>query len=412
MKKILIPALMAAALLPASAQTMKIHFGQITVAAPAAQTGEMAFSNSGQSLTVMGKTYNVADIDSITIDNSVVMPSSMSVAWAGGGAKVTVSADIYPQLTLDAQGGYVSVVANAALQQEVIYTLSGTSADGGFYMDGEYKAGIVLDGLTLTSKRGAAIDVENGKRIDVVLNDGTVNTLADDASGQQKACFFINGHAEFEGAGQLVLTGNKKHAFSSDEYTYFKKSTGTVRVLSAAGDGFNVNQYFRMAGGTLEIANTKGDGIDVGITKDATDELNGQMMIEGGSVKVSVAAEDVKGLKSDSLMTISGGTVEANVSGNGSKGISTNSDLVINQASGGSTLVKMVVTGTTYKPGDPVLEAKCRGIKVDRDFTLDGGHIDIKATGQSSKAVSVDGTFYWKSGTKNCYVDATNTVQQ
>jgi hypothetical protein len=121
-----------------------------------------------------------------------------------------------------------------------------------------------------------------------------------------------------------------------------------------------------------------------------------------------VAAEDVKGLKCDSAMTISAGTIEATVSGNGSKGISSGTDLLIAQKTGVPTKVKMVVPGTTYMPGDAELEAKCRGIKVKGDFTFDGGVIDIVATGAKSKEISVDGYYYYKSGSINCYVDSAN----
>lgn len=153
----------------------------------------------------------------------------------------------------------------------------------------------------------------------------------------------------------------------------------------------HVEQYFKMEGGTVNIRGTKGDCVDVSAAKNITDEFNGQVFIEGGSLTMDVAADDVKGLKSDAEFTISGGTVTASVSGLGTKGISSGGNLLINQTSGNASLVKMTVTGTTYMSGDPLLESKCRGIKVKGEFTFDGGTIDIIATGAKSKAISCGG---------------------
>ena len=45
----------------------------------------------------------------------------------------------------------------------------------------------------------------------------------------------------------------------------------------------------------------------------------------------------------------------------------------------------MTVSGGIYKPGDALLESKCRGIKVKGDFTFDGGNINMTVTGQKGQ---------------------------
>lgn len=410
MKRIASLLLLAVAVTGLSAQTMKIHSGQVTVAVPAAEAGQMAYTEGGTRLTVMGRTYETSAIDSITMDRADVEPYTVRVDYQGAQARVLVSGDVAPQLDIKASGADVSIQAEALLQEEVTYVLSGSSENGFFWMDGEYKCTLRLEGLSLHNTRGAAIDIENGKRINVVLADGTTSTLSDCEGGLQKACFFVNGHPEFSGAGTLVLTGNTKHAFASDEYTLLKPGFGTIRVERSANDGLHVDQYFRMQGGTLDIRNTVGDSVDVSITKDPTDEDNGCIFIEGGTLTLDVASDDVKGLKSENATTISGGTITAAVSGNGSKGISVGTDLLIQQKTDVPTLIDFTVTGTTYMPNDPDLESKSRGIKVKGDFTFDGGTILISATGAKAKAISVDGTYTYKSGRLNCAVDADITV--
>lgn len=408
MKKFYLLALLLSAGITATAQTLNIHSGQVTVAVTAENAGEMTYTG-GTSLTVSGVTYDLSAIDSITVDNSTVEAATVSVTYNGTLASVLVSGDIAPYMTVTVSGADVSILADATLAEEVTYRLSGTSTDGSFTMDGEYKSTVELNNLTLTSSTGAAVNIENGKRINVVIPSGTTTTLVDGANGTQKACLFVNGHAEFSGGGSLILTGNTRHAYASDEYTILGSDFGSIEVLSSTNDGLHVDQYFQMDGGTVTINNTVGDGIDVSITNDATDELNGQVFINGGTLTIDVASDDVKGIKCDSLMTIAGGTIVANVSGDGAKGISAGTDLYINQSSGNTTAITMSVTGTTYMPDDPDLESKCRGIKVKGNLYFDGGTISISATGAKSKAISVDGNYYYTSGSLDCAVDAANT---
>ena len=121
----------------------------------------------------------------------------------------------------------------------------------------------------------------------------------------------------------------------------------------------------------------------VSITKDATDEYNGQVFINGGTLNLTVAADDVKGLKSESDMTIQGGTIHADVTGNGCKGFSVGGNLLIGQAEGATTAITMNVAGTTYHKGE-IDESKCRGIKVKGNYTLAGGSIKMNVTGKKA----------------------------
>lgn len=384
------------------AQTLSVHTGEVTTVFAAASVGDMTYSDSGTALTIQGHRFAIADIDSITASPTAsVEAKTVGVNYAGTTAHVTLSGDLANLLTVTATGSNVSIMASEALADEVSYVLSGESADGSFYMDGSYKASFTLNNLQLTNAHGGgAVTIDCGKRIDIHIPTGTTTTLADAAGGTQKACFFVNGHAEFKGGGTLNVSGNTKHAYASDEYTLFKPSFGTMNVTSAVSDGLHIEQYFRMDGGTLNVTGTQGDCVDVGITKDTTDELNGQIIINAGKLSLNVAADDIKGLKSDSLITFAGGTLEAEVSGLGTKGISAGTNLIISQLTETPTLVKMNVTGTTYHKGEPD-ESKCRGIKVKGDFTFNGGTIQMSVTGKKAKGISIDGTYRYISGSTN-----------
>ena len=382
------------------AQTLKVYSGQTCITFPAAQVGQMEFSEAGTKLNIMNQAFAVADVDSITTSSAEWTSAAVDVDYAADGkAYVSVSSDVCPYLNVSVSGADVRFVGSESLQTEVDYTLHGSSANGSFYMDGPFKASLTLNNLTLQSTTGAPLTIDCGKRITVHIPTGTVNTLTDAAGGAQKACFFINGHAEFKGEGTLNVVGNTKHAYASDEYTWLKPSFGTLNVTGAVSDGLHVEQYFRMDGGTVNVSGTQGDCIDVSVTKDNTDELNGQALIQGGELHLAVTASDKKGLKTDSLCTLAGGTLYADITGDGSKGLSAGTDLVISQKTSNETKVTMNVAGTTYHKGEPD-ESKCRGIKVQGTFTFDGGTINMNVTGKKAKGIVV-GTFNYISGTTN-----------
>ncbi len=381
-KRLLSTILVVGAAATAVAQTMNIQSGQVTTAVSAEQAGEMTFANGGTELTVQGKTFNVSDITKMYIDENEVKDNTVSIVFEGTAARVVVAGNVAQHLTTTVDGAHVSIIQDADVTDEITYTLSGTSDDGSFTMDGELKATVVLDGVSLTSTRGAAIDIKNGKRITIIVNDETVNSFADAAGGAQKACFFVNGHAELEGSGTINLTGNAKHAYRSDEYTKLKKTfTGTINVVSAAADALHVGQYLEMNNGTITASNIAGDGIDVAITGDPDEEFDGQLFINGGTITATVTGDDVKALKSDSAMTITGGTLKLTATGAGSKAIGTKGSLTI---SGGTTEAHAL--GTVYHK-DQADEAKPNAIKAAGVITVEGGEVYSVAT---NKAFNTD----------------------
>ena len=408
MKQYLLLLALAGTTLTATAQTLRIEQGSVTTAFDALTLGESNFAAGGTTLTLGGKTYDVSTIDRVTINNTPVAATTVGVVYNGATAQVEISGDLAPYLTVSVDGANVNIVADASLQEEVTYLLSGTSTSGSFTLEGDYKATVAINGLHLTSNTVSLppMNILNGKRIKFLVSGS--NSFADCAGGTHKGAFFVNGHPEFEGCGYINITGNSKHAFVSDEYTQFKHSfTGTINVLGAVGDAFHIDQYLLMQGGTFKMNNIGGDGFDISFTNDATDEYNGEVFIEGGNIELNVVTPDTKGIKADAQMTISGGTISGNVSGNGTKGISVDGDLTIKGVSENPS-INLKVTGTTYAAGT-ANESKCRGIKGKGNFTFDGGTIRISATGAKSKAISVDGNYIYKSGSLNCAVDAANT---
>ena len=157
----------------ARAQTLNVKVGSVTYLFPAAQTGEMTYAD-GTQLTIMGKTFTLADVDEMTVDDSEMADGAIAVSYNGASASVTVAGNVAKYVTPVVDGAHVSIAQSSDLAEEITYTLSGASTDGEFYMSGSYKATIELNGLTLTNTTpvysGAAVHIQNGKRIKVKVS--------------------------------------------------------------------------------------------------------------------------------------------------------------------------------------------------------------------------------------------------
>ena len=388
-------------------QVLNVYRGHVVWQFPASDLGEKIYfehTDDGNNTPVIGfggSSFRTTAIDSIVVKTAETLPSSVQVNYDDTkGAWVTLAGDVAHYMSATVSGNHVSVVAARDLDKDVNYVLTGKSTNGSFYMDGHYKSALTLNGVELTNPDSAALCIENGKRIAVTLTDGTANTFTDGTGGAQKACFFINGHAEISGGGTLNITGKTKHAYASDEYTWLKPDCGAINILASANDGMHIEQYYKQEGGIVSVKGTAGDCIDVSCTSDSTDVQNGEVIIAGGTLTMNVAAEDVKGLKSENNTTISDGTINATVSGDGAKGMSVGGDLTVGQDEGATTLITMTVSGTTYHKGQED-ESKCRGIKVKGNYTLAGGKINMTVTGKKAKGIAIDGTYTYKGGTTN-----------
>ena len=338
-------------------------------------------------LTIKGTTYRLADIDSITftepteVDTTTVVADTIYVTYNGTSASVTPNVE---GITTTISGADVTLV-NANTDREMCFVLSGSSSAGSFLYEGSLKTTIRLNGLTLTGSTAEAINIKCGKRIALELADGTVNTLADaTADGGQKAAFYTKGHLEVSGSGTLNLTGNVKHAISSKEYMLIKRTAGTINITSAANDGVHAGQYFKMNGGTLKATNVKGDGIQAEATGDVGDELDGQMIVTGGTIDLTLTGQDAAALKSDSLMTISGGELTLQSTGAAVKGLKSKADLNV---TGGTFVIK--------QSGDYIVEdgepSYTTAVKASGNLTISGGKFTITNSAIAGRGLSADG---------------------
>ena len=391
----------------AAGQTLNVRVGSVVYQFPADQTGEMTYSG-GTTLTVMGKTFALAEITSMTVDNTSVTDGAVGVTYNGTSATVRVAGNVAQYLTPTVSGAHVSIVQSESLESEVTYTLDGTSADGEFYMEGSYKATVEFNGVTLTNTTpvysGAAVHIQNGKRIKVKVVTGTTNTLCDAKGGSQKACLYIKGHAEFAQKGTLNVAGNVKHGIKTGEYMTLKNAV--INITSAVGDGISCAEYFAMESGAVSIAGTGDDGIQcdldgeasTGETADHEEEDSGNIYISGGTLGLTSTGAGGKGINCDGSLTATGGTVVVRTSGNA----------VVASANG---TLSVISTSRQLDSYTSDYKSSPKGIKVDGAIVVsDAAVISITTSGAGGEGIESKQTVDIKGGqvTVNATDDAVN----
>ena len=408
MKKIFSLLLLLAACSMASAQEyMRIWQNGENVKVP---LSEVTFAEDGTSFTAEGQTYQTSQVDSITFVHII------TVTWDGAQANVEKGNVLGVDYTVE--GAHV-VITSTNIHNELEFVLQGSSTNGSLTYNGTYKCKFYLNGLNLTSQKGAALDILCGKRVDLILNEGTDNVLVDAPNGSQKAALYCKGHLEVEGGGSLTVTGKTRHGICTKEYLEIKKSVGSITVNGAESDGIHAGQYFLMKGGTVTVSGQKGDGIqteiltlDDDVTPNPDKEFNGQIFINGGTINVTAAANDKKAIKSADKMTVTGGTFTILASGKGSKGISVARHLLVNEDNN-PTVMQIRATGGVYEDEETEEESRCMGIKVTLNMAVTAGKIMVSNTGSKSRGIKVDGLYYQAAGatvSANKKVTTTDTM--
>lgn len=355
-------------------------------------------------LTLGGTVYAYDSIDHVSFlyeEPQIVeevKSDTISVVWNGSEQPVvTCSAD---GVSAEVANGNVTLT-NTNTETEYTYILSGQSSDGSFTLVSDYKSTVVLNGLALQSTLEEALHLKCGKRVALVVNEGTTNTLADAKTDNgQKGAIYCKGHLELSGSGVLNLVGNVKHALSSKEYMLIKKTFGTLNITSAEKDGIHAGQYFQMNGGKVTIKGVKGDGIQAEVTDDNTDEDNGQLIIKGGVLDITCAADTVKALKCDSLMTLKGGDISLRCTGAGSKGIKTDTNLIVgDKDTGEGPKLTVVTTGSKLSGTSGGTTGGTTGPGGNRPGGgggwggWPGGGGSTSSSGSSAKGIKCDGTY-------------------
>ena len=390
MKHSLLTIAMAAMAMTAEAQTLNVVTQGVTYQFPAAQAGDMTYTDNGQVLNVGGRQFTVSTVSKIFVDETAVSDNTVSIHYDGTQAAVSVAGNVAPYVTATVSGAHVSISqtnTDAVDNDEITYALTGTTTDGSLTLDGAYKCTVSLAGVTLTNPTGAAISIANKKRIQISAKSGTVNTLTDATGGSQTACIYSKGQIQLQGKGTLNVSGNTKHAIKSGDYIEVKNLT--LNITKAVGDGLNCNGYLLMQSGVVTISGVGDDGLQcdldgttsTGETADHEDEDTGNIYLQGGQLTVSTSAV-------------------------GSKGVKAEGTLYVNEQSGTLTLSVANSGGVDTSDSSDLTASAC--LKADAAISISGGTLTLTNSGQGGRAINTDGTLTVSGGIIDAQAQGSN----
>lgn len=229
------------------------------------------------------------------------------VTYNGNSATVEMTDDVKSYVTASVNGADVTITSTAtAAINEITYGLTGSTTDGSFTMVGTYKATMELFGVTITNPTGPAIDIQNGKRIEISAKSGTTSTLKDGtstATDAWKGALQCKGHIQFKGKGTLNVYGNYSHAIRAGEYIEMKNCT--INVYSAVKDAINCNQYFLMESGEINLSGFGDDGIQVSKeTNDTSAENTGNFTMNGGTININMSGASGESVKAEGTKSV------------------------------------------------------------------------------------------------------------
>ncbi|WP_239059550.1 carbohydrate-binding domain-containing protein [Bacteroides sp. 224] len=291
-------------------------------------------------------------------------------------------------VTISNNNGHV-VITSTITDKELNYVLSGITNNGSVKIYGEYKFGLVLNGVGITNPKGAAINIQCGKKITVTVVDKTNNRLIDSENYEMidgedmKGTFFSEGQLNFYGNGSLEIRGKYKHAICTDDY--FRIYEGNIWIKEAASDAIHAKDYTKIEGGTLTTV-SNGEGID----------CDGYIEINAGTLDILTLNQKGHGIKSGEYISIQGEntSIVASVRGIASKCINATGDVTIS-----SGTLNLKTSGNAYYDTDDQDTSSSAAIKCDGNLFIDGGSITIKSTGSGGKGINVDGTLTINNGT-------------
>lgn len=174
--------------------------------------------------------------------------------------------------------------------------------------------------------------------------------------------------------------------FKSDNYS---NGRTTYAIQSSTFTGVSSDMYYQISSSYSTSGTTRTYTLN-----DVTSNY------EGGSASLGSSTEDsykAAGIKCDGNFLLSGGEHVINMSGCESKGIKVDMNALFN---GGKLVINTTGTAKVIA-NDP---SYCTAIKSDGTLTINGGEIEITATGQGGMGISADGELTMNGGTVNIII--------
>ena len=181
------------------------------------------------------------------------------------------------------------------------YILSGNTT-GNITVDTDGYVRLALDGVSINSSTGSALQIDNAKKTVIQLVNDSENSIRDGATRADESidgAIYSSDDLVFEGEGKLTVEAQFADGIVSKDSLWIKSSDITV---TSVDDGIRGKDMLSISGGTISV-NAQGDGLK---STNETDAGEGNLVISGGSVTIQ-SGDD--GIKSEQKAWITGGTI-------------------------------------------------------------------------------------------------------
>ena len=175
---------------------------------------------------------------------------------------------------------------------EGTYLVSGSLSDGSLVVDVDDsgKIQVVLDGVSITSKEGAAIQVTKADKVFVTLADESENTLnsesfSDDTDSNVDGAIFSKEDLTLNGSGSMTVTSAGHGIVSKDDLVV----TGGTYEITAEKQGVSGKDSVRIADGTFTIESGK-DAIH---SENSEDESKGFVYLADGTYTLKADGDGI-----------------------------------------------------------------------------------------------------------------------
>lgn len=176
------------------------------------------------------------------------------------------------------------------------YVISGTLNGSIQVLTEDKKVYLELNDAHIHNTEGAALNVQQAKRITITTRKGTTNSFTDGGTHEEtRGAIFSNDTVELNGEGVLNITANYAHGIRSDDDIIL--NSGTVNITSVKS-GFHCNDGIEINGGKL-FCDAGTNGV----------KTSGYITITGGdSVFIGGNREEKGAIYCDGAFTYKGGT--------------------------------------------------------------------------------------------------------
>ena len=263
------------------------------------------------------------------------------------------------------------------------YLLEGEMT-GQIYIETDEEVRLVLNGFSILSESGPAINVENAESVTISMVDGTVNTITDstDYDGYDEdvtGAIYSKDDLVLNGSGQLYVYGMYNNAIVSNDDLLI---IGANLIADSVDDGILGSDSVVVSESTLKLE-VAGDGLRASNEEDSE---KGFVYITDSTIDIESGSDAIQAAN---IIQIDSGniTIESE-----SKGIKSAGNLLINS---GNIAVNSVddslhAQGTIQITGGEItLSSDDDGIHSDTSVDISGGSIDVLKSYEGLESIDI-----------------------